>query len=92
MATTDGADLGAPSMAVPSKDGTKIALWRTGVGPALVLVHGTTADHTAWDPFVRRLEPYFTLYAMDRRGRGGSGDSARLEGRRLGPMRVGLET
>ena len=75
MVTTDRADAGAPIMVtVPSKDGTTIAAWRSGTGPALVLVHGTTVDHTAWDGVRPALEPSFTLYAMDRRGRGGSGD------------------
>jgi pimeloyl-ACP methyl ester carboxylesterase len=60
---------------VPSKDGTNIASWRSGTGPALVLVHGTTVDHTAWDGVRPELEPSFTVYAMDRRGRGGSGDA-----------------
>ena len=58
-----------------SHDGTVIGFWRSGAGPALLLVHGTTADHTRWAPIVPHLEPYFTLYAMDRRGRGGSGDA-----------------
>ena len=31
---------------VASRDGTEIAYWETGEGPPLVLVHGTTADHT----------------------------------------------
>lgn len=53
-----------------------IAFERTGHGPPLVLVHGTTADHTRWKPVLPGLEMYYTVYAMDRRGRGGSGDSA----------------
>jgi hypothetical protein len=28
-----------------SPDGTPIAFWRSGHGPALVMVHGATADH-----------------------------------------------
>ena len=35
---------------VVSTDGTPIAVWRSGEGPPLVLVHGTTADHTRWAP------------------------------------------
>jgi pimeloyl-ACP methyl ester carboxylesterase len=58
-----------------SKDGTRIAFERTGQGPPLVLVHGTTADHTRWAPVLGELEARFTVHAMDRRGRGGSGDS-----------------
>ena len=57
-----------------SKDRTRIAYWRSGSGAPLVLVHGTTADHTRWARLLPELEPLFTVYAMDRRGRGGSGD------------------
>jgi len=61
---------------VASSDGTLIAYERTGSGPPLVLVHGTTADHTRWAPLLPRLHQHFTVWAMDRRGRGGSGDSS----------------
>ena len=60
---------------VVSKDGNRIAFDRGGAGPALVLVHGSTADHTRWAKVRPELERHFTVYAMDRRGRGGSGDS-----------------
>ena len=33
-----------------SRDGTPIGYWRSGQGPALVLVHGTTADASRWEP------------------------------------------
>lgn len=62
-------------MTVKSKDGTPIAVARSGHGPALVLVHGTTADHTRWKPILPQLEQKFTVYALDRRGRGESGDA-----------------
>ena len=57
-----------------SRDGTEIAAWTTGEGPPLVLVHGGPADHTRWAPLLPYLEPHFTVHAMDRRGRGASGD------------------
>lgn len=57
-----------------SKDGTRIAFKESGVGHPLLLVHGTTADHTRWDKITPRLAERFTVYAMDRRGRGESGD------------------
>jgi pimeloyl-ACP methyl ester carboxylesterase len=61
---------------VTSKDGTRIAFWRSGEGPPLVLAHGATADHTTtWRFVLPELERHFTVYAMDRRGRGGSGDA-----------------
>lgn len=62
---------------VASPDGTRIAYWRSGAGPPLVLVHGAMADHTTtWRYVLPELERHFTVYAMDRRGRGASGDSA----------------
>ncbi|WP_255197944.1 alpha/beta fold hydrolase [Halorarius litoreus] len=64
---------------VTSSDGTPIAYERTGSGPPLVLVHGTTADHTRWEPVLRPLEERFTVYAMDRRGRGESGDTTEYD-------------
>jgi pimeloyl-ACP methyl ester carboxylesterase len=60
---------------VISNDGTEISFLRRGNGPPLILVHGTTADHTRWLPIIPYFEKQFTVYAMDRRGRGESGDS-----------------
>jgi pimeloyl-ACP methyl ester carboxylesterase len=58
---------------VTSRDGTPIAYERGGEGPPLVLVHGTTADHSTWEHVLPELQQQFTIYAMDRRGRGESG-------------------
>lgn len=60
---------------VSSSDGAPIAVWRSGSGPSLILVHGTTADHSRWDRVRPGFETHFTVHAMDRRGRGGSGDA-----------------
>jgi pimeloyl-ACP methyl ester carboxylesterase len=60
---------------VTSKDGTQIACWLSGGGPPLVLVHGTSADHVRWQPVLPAFQEHFTVCAVDRRGRGGSGDS-----------------
>jgi pimeloyl-ACP methyl ester carboxylesterase len=60
---------------VTSKDGTRIACWLSGEGPPLVLIHGTAADHGRWRPVLPAFEERFTVCAVDRRGRGGSGDS-----------------
>ncbi len=58
-----------------SADGTRIGGSKSGSGPPLVFVHGTSADR--WS--ARFIEPLltgrFTVYAVDRRGRGLSGDS-----------------
>jgi pimeloyl-ACP methyl ester carboxylesterase len=60
---------------IHSKDGTPIAYWYSGVGTPLLLVHGTTGDHLTWTPVLSALERHFSVYAMDRRGRGHSGDA-----------------
>jgi pimeloyl-ACP methyl ester carboxylesterase len=60
---------------VVSADGTPIAVWATGDGPPLVLVHGTAADHSRWAPVLPVLGERFTVLAVDRRGRGESGDA-----------------
>lgn len=63
------------TITVRSADGAPIGCYRSGKGPALVAVHGTAADHTAWDRVTPLLARHFTVYAMDRRGRGASGDA-----------------
>ena len=60
---------------VTSKDATPIAYWRSGDGAPLVLVHGAPADHSRWTPVLPAFEQLFSVCAVDRRGRGGSGDS-----------------
>jgi pimeloyl-ACP methyl ester carboxylesterase len=64
---------GEPMDFVLSSDGTRIAYLRAGEGPPLVLIHGTADDHTIWLPLVPALSDYFTVHAVDRRGRGQSG-------------------
>jgi pimeloyl-ACP methyl ester carboxylesterase len=61
---------------VTSRDGTRIGYWTTGEGPPLLLVHGLLGDHTRWAALQRYLEPHLTVHAMDRRGRGASGDAS----------------
>lgn len=59
-----------------SKDGTPVAYRRSGAGPSLILVHGTGGSPVRWTPVLPGLEPHFSVYAVDRRGRGESGDAA----------------
>ena len=66
----------APARAVRSPDGTPIAVFTTGTGPPLLLVHGASADHTTFRVIGPLLAPRFMIAAIDRRGRGASGDTA----------------
>lgn len=66
----------APTRIVASADGTPIAVFSMGSGPPLVLVHGTTADHRTWRVSGPLLARRHTIHALDRRGRGASGDAA----------------
>lgn len=61
---------------VASLDGTQIAVWSSGSGPPLVLVHGAMADHTRWTNVLGAFEEHFTVFAIDRRGRGESTDGS----------------
>ncbi len=54
--------------------GRPVAIFPSGTGPPLVLVHGATADHTTWRTSGPLLAPRHTLYAIDRRGRGDSAE------------------
>ena len=68
-----------------SRDGTPIASFEvlpptgktraSGAGPPLLLVHGAAADHTTWRASGPRLAQRRPVFAMDRRGRGASGDA-----------------
>lgn len=61
---------------VTSPDGTPIAVFASGRGRPLVFVHGTTAEHSAFRLVVSLLQEHMAVHAVDRRGRGDSGDSA----------------
>jgi pimeloyl-ACP methyl ester carboxylesterase len=75
-----------PSAEAVSRDGTSIAVFealavpdaRLDGGwldrPALLLIHGATADHTTWRTVGPVLAVGRPVLAMDRRGRGDSGD------------------
>jgi pimeloyl-ACP methyl ester carboxylesterase len=71
---------GVPRMQrATSADGTAIAFEKLGNGPALILVGGAFCDHrarTAGKPLAAELASHFSVYCVDRRGRGDSGDTA----------------
>jgi pimeloyl-ACP methyl ester carboxylesterase len=64
---------------VASGDGTRIACFGSGDGPPLVLVHGVLGDHSRWEALRPELDGHATVYAIDRRGRGASGDHQRYD-------------
>ena len=60
---------------VTSADGTEIGLLTAGTGPALLLVHGGMGRLERWAPLWAVLTGHWQVTAMDRRGRGSSGDT-----------------
>ena len=60
---------------VRSADGTAIGILTGGAGPPLLLVHGGLSGMSSFAPLWRELVPHFQVTAMDRRGRGASGDA-----------------
>lgn len=44
-----------------------------GAGPAVVLLHGTSANYAVWEPVADALEDHATVIALDQRGHGRSG-------------------
>lgn len=69
-----GTTLESSRVDVPSADRTRIAVYVSGTGRPLVLVPGTTSDHTTWRLVTPLLSQEVAVWAVDRRGRGGSGD------------------
>lgn len=59
---------------VHAPDGVPLAVFSTGAGPPLLLLHGAMSDHRRWR-ITPLLSSSLTVHAMDRRGRGASGDS-----------------
>jgi pimeloyl-ACP methyl ester carboxylesterase len=57
---------------VRATDGTTIAYTEAGDGPPLVLVHGITESHRAWDPILPALAERWHVVALDLRGHGDS--------------------
>jgi pimeloyl-ACP methyl ester carboxylesterase len=75
--------LETPSKTIISPDGTPIAVFSSAVAAVsaasdrrpLVLVHGATADRTTWRTSGPLLAARHKTHAVDRRGRGASGDN-----------------
>lgn len=61
---------------VTSADGTPIAVEVRGDGPPVLVVHGSLSRADDWQLLAGALEDDLTVYTMDRRGRGASGDGA----------------
>ncbi len=66
------------TLVLTSRDGTRIAYERRGVGPPVVLVDGAFCSRRfgPMDKLAPLLAQHFTVLAYDRRGRGESGDTA----------------
>src|SRR4029434_10936333 len=63
------------TLTIKSKDGTLLSCKRRGQGSPLVLVHGAGNYSARWDPIIPLLEDELSIYALDRRRRGGRGEA-----------------
>lgn len=63
-----------PDFAVHSGDAS-IGVYTDGEGVPVVMVHGSIADHTTFDPLVAAIASSLRAFRMDRRGFGASGDT-----------------
>jgi pimeloyl-ACP methyl ester carboxylesterase len=69
-----GAADGAPSLrTVTSLDGTTIGYRQVGIGPGVILLHGSASSGAHHIDLARLLSDAFTMVIPDRRGRGLSG-------------------
>jgi pimeloyl-ACP methyl ester carboxylesterase len=59
---------------VAAPDGVRLAAEVSGQGPPLVMVHGAGSARWGFELVRPLLEPRFTVWALDRRGRGDSSD------------------
>src|SRR5687767_10436219 len=59
---------------VTAPDDTRLSVSVSGEGRALLAIHGTSSYHGTWQGIRSLLERQVQLWALDRRGRGGSGD------------------
>lgn len=62
------------SAIVRSADGTGLAVFRSGAGPAIILIDPALSTHSGSAKLARALADRFSVISYDRRGRGGSGD------------------
>ncbi|GAB90808.1 alpha/beta fold hydrolase [Gordonia rhizosphera] len=63
------------TLATESADGTTIGYHRLGEGSPIVIVHGSISGADSWLPVAQELAAHHTVYVLDRRGRGLSGDA-----------------
>lgn len=77
---------------ISSADGTTIAFDCHGDGPPIIGLHGTGVRRTIWSPLAAQLSEH-SLLAVDRRGRGDSGDTTPYEfEREIEDVRALVET
>ena len=55
-------------MPTATVNGVRLFFAHSGYGPPLLLIHGSWADHAAWDQVVPALAQHFRVLTYDRRG------------------------
>ncbi|MGW6655830.1 alpha/beta fold hydrolase [Rhodococcus sp. NPDC055024] len=75
MAQTDSAATDVRTDTVTSPDGTSLGIHRLGSGSPVVIVHGSVSTAESWLPVASILASTHSVFVLDRRGRGLSGDT-----------------
>jgi pimeloyl-ACP methyl ester carboxylesterase len=73
---SEASQLGASERGASERGASEASQLGASGGPPLLLVHGAAADHTTWRTVGPRLATRRPVFAMDRRGRGESGDAS----------------
>lgn len=75
MMQTDSAAPDITTDTVVADDGTELGVHRLGSGSPVVVVHGSISTAQSWMPVATLLAADHSVFVLDRRGRGSSGDA-----------------
>lgn len=75
MTQTDSTSPDITTATVVADDGTELGIHRLGSGSPVVIVHGSITTAESWMPVAVLLAADHSVFVLDRRGRGRSGDA-----------------
>lgn len=75
MTQTDSTSPDTITTTVLADDGTELGIHRLGSGSPVVIVHGSISTAQSWIPVAALLAADHSVFVLDRRGRGSSGNA-----------------